>query len=86
MKFDAHVRELFTLVCYDDTMKPTGPVPPYFSALNGELAIGGKAASALVAQAGDTPLFVYSTDALTRRIAELRAAMPDPGASRACAL
>jgi diaminopimelate decarboxylase len=57
-------------------MKPTGPIPPYFSALDGELAIGGKTASSLVAEAGDTPLFVYSTDALARRIAELREAMP----------
>lgn len=58
-------------------MKPTGPIPPYFSTLEGELAIGGKAASALVAEAGDTPLFVYSTQALDARIAELRAAMPE---------
>jgi diaminopimelate decarboxylase len=57
-------------------MKPTGPIPPYFGVLNGELAISGKTASALVAEAGDTPLFVYSTDALTRRITELREAMP----------
>jgi diaminopimelate decarboxylase len=57
-------------------MKPTGPIPPYFTAHNGELAIGGKTASALVAEAGDTPLFVYSTDALARRIAELRDALP----------
>jgi diaminopimelate decarboxylase len=58
-------------------MKPTGPIPPYFSAVDGELAIGGKTASALVAEAGDTPLFVYSTEALTKRIAELRAALPE---------
>jgi diaminopimelate decarboxylase len=57
--------------------KPTGPIPPYFATINGELAIGGTTASALVAGAGDTPLFVYSTDALARRIAELRAALPD---------
>lgn len=57
-------------------MKPTGPIPPYFCASNGELSIGGKTASALVAEAGDTPLFVYSTDALSRRITELRDAMP----------
>lgn len=56
--------------------KPTGPIPPYFACVNGELAIGGKTASALVAEAGDTPLFVYSTDALEARISELRAAMP----------
>ena len=57
-------------------MKPVGPIPPYFSAQDGELAIGGRTASALVAEAGDTPLFVYSTDALARRVAELRAALP----------
>jgi diaminopimelate decarboxylase len=57
-------------------MKPTGPIPPYFATLNGELAIGGKTVSQLVAKAGDTPLFIYSTDALSRRIAELREAMP----------
>jgi diaminopimelate decarboxylase len=57
-------------------MKPTGPIPPYFATLNGELAIDGTTASALVAEAGDTPLFVYSTEALAARIAELRAAMP----------
>ncbi|WP_340587539.1 pyridoxal-dependent decarboxylase, exosortase A system-associated [Erythrobacter alti] len=58
-------------------MKPLGPIPPYFEELHGELAIGGRTASALVKEAGDTPLFVYSRDAITRRMAELRAAMPD---------
>ncbi len=58
-------------------MKPTGPIPPCFATIDGELAIGGKTVSALVAEAGDTPLFVYSTDALAARIAELRGAMPD---------
>lgn len=57
-------------------MKPTGPIPPYFDQIAGELAIGGKTASQLVAEAGDTPLFVYSTAALSARIAELRAVMP----------
>jgi diaminopimelate decarboxylase len=57
-------------------MKPTGPIPPYFTVLDGELAMGGRTASALVAEAGDTPLFVYATDALSARIAELRRAMP----------
>ncbi len=56
--------------------KPTGPIPPYFEMIDGELAVGGKTASALVAEAGDTPLFVYSTAALQARIGELRAAMP----------
>ncbi|HZF45238.1 MAG TPA: pyridoxal-dependent decarboxylase, exosortase A system-associated [Sphingomonadaceae bacterium] len=57
-------------------MKPLGPIPAGFVALDGELAIGGKPASELVAQAGDTPLFVYSREMIARRIADLRAAMP----------
>ncbi len=57
-------------------MKPTGPIPPYFSALDGELAICGRTASEWVEEAGDTPLFVYSTEALEARIGELRAALP----------
>ncbi len=58
-------------------MKPLGPIPPVFEAIGGELAIGGQTASALAANAGTTPLFVYSRDMLERRVAELRAAMPD---------
>lgn len=57
-------------------MKATGPIPAGYGAINGELAIGGMTASALAAQAGDTPLFVYSSDHLRQRVAELRAAMP----------
>ena len=57
-------------------MKPLGPIPPGFSAIDGELAIDGRTASSLVAEAGDTPLFVYSRSRLDARIAELRAAMP----------
>ena len=57
-------------------MKPTGSIPPYFAVQDGELAISGRTASALVAEAGDTPLFVYSTNALEARVAELRAALP----------
>lgn len=58
-------------------MKPLGPIPQGYSAMEGELAIGGRSASALVAEAGDTPLFVYSRSHLDRRIADLRAAMPE---------
>jgi diaminopimelate decarboxylase len=58
-------------------MKPLGPVPAGFAAINGELAIGGKRASALVKEAGGTPLFVYSRALLEARIDALRAAMPD---------
>ncbi len=57
-------------------MKATGPIPFGYKAINGELSIGGKTATQLVADAGDTPLFIYSTEHLTRRIAELRTAMP----------
>jgi diaminopimelate decarboxylase len=57
-------------------MKPTGPIPAGYHAINGELAIGGRTVSSLVAEAGDTPLFVYSTAHLRSRVAELRAAMP----------
>ena len=57
-------------------MKATGPIPAGYSAINGELAIGGMTASSLVEQAGDTPLFVYSSDHLRARVAELRDAMP----------
>ncbi|MCP5396416.1 MAG: pyridoxal-dependent decarboxylase, exosortase A system-associated [Sphingomonadaceae bacterium] len=56
--------------------KPLGPIPAGFTAIDGELAIGGRKASDLVAQAGRTPLFVYSRARLDARVAELRAAMP----------
>jgi diaminopimelate decarboxylase len=57
-------------------VKPLGPIPPGFGAVDGELAIGGRKASALVERAGGTPLFVYSTDMIRQRVADLRAAMP----------
>ena len=58
-------------------MKPLGPIPTGFSAIGGELAVQGIAASELVERAGDTPCFVYSSDMLRERVASLRAAMPD---------
>ena len=58
-------------------MKPLGPVPAGYEAIGGELAIGGRPASALVEQAGGTPLFVYSSELIRRRVADLRAAMPE---------
>jgi diaminopimelate decarboxylase len=57
-------------------MKPVGPIPPGYESLGGELAIGGKRASELVAEAGRTPLFVYSRAHIDARIAQLRAALP----------
>jgi diaminopimelate decarboxylase len=58
-------------------VKAIGPIPAGLSAINGELAIGGRRVSAIVDEAGDTPLFVYSTDLLHARVADLRAAMPE---------
>ena len=58
-------------------MRPLGPIPVGYAALDGELAVGGHKASALVKQAGGTPLFVYSNDMLKQRMAQLRAAMPE---------
>ncbi len=58
-------------------MKPTGPIPAGYAAINGELAIGGRPVSALVAEAAGTPLFVYSRQLLDGRVAELRGAMPE---------
>ncbi|MEO9491637.1 MAG: hypothetical protein ABJG26_08415, partial [Marinomonas sp.] len=62
------------------THKPLGPIPAGFDTIDGELAIGGKTASALVAEAeargARTPLFVYSKAQLDNRIAELRRTMP----------
>lgn len=57
-------------------MKPVGPIPLGYGAIDGELAIGGRRVSDLVAEAGRTPLFVYSREHLDVRVAELRAALP----------
>src|SRR3954447_3598991 len=59
-------------------MKPTGPIPPYFSAGDdGQLMIGGIAAEELVAEAGGTPVFAYDNNIVGGQIARLKAAMPD---------
>ncbi|WP_419825888.1 pyridoxal-dependent decarboxylase, exosortase A system-associated [Sphingomonas sp.] len=58
-------------------MKPLGSIPPgYLAGPNGRLRIGGEDVEALVARAGDTPLFVYDLGLIRARIARLRAAMP----------
>lgn len=58
-------------------MKPTGPIPPGFGAdTGGQLLIGGQGVERLIAQAGDTPLFVYDHAMVRARVARLRAAMP----------
>ena len=58
-------------------MKPLGPIPQGYETIDGQLAVGGKTARELVAEGGDTPLFVYSRELLNRRMADLRAAMPE---------
>ena len=60
-----------------DTGKPLGPIPAGYEARNGELAVDGETASQLVERAGRTPLFVYSSAMMSRRVADLRAALPD---------
>lgn len=55
----------------------TDRVPPGFGRDDaGRLLIAGRPAEAWVAQAGDTPLFLYDSALLTARVAAFRAAMP----------
>ncbi|MFK4871310.1 pyridoxal-dependent decarboxylase, exosortase A system-associated [Novosphingobium sp. ZW T3_23] len=58
-------------------MKPLGPIPAGFMAIDGVLAIGGRPVAAWVEEAGDTPLFLYESGRIRSRVAELRAAMPE---------
>jgi len=58
-------------------VKPTGPIPPYFAATDGQLQIGGVAAEELVAEAGGTPLFVYDNNIVGAQIARFKGAMAD---------
>ena len=58
-------------------MKPLGPIPAGYAAKDGQLAVGGYTVSDLVKQGGGTPLFVYSREHLTKRVAGLRAALPN---------
>lgn len=58
-------------------MRPLGPVPAGFGVIDSQLAIGGRKVSTLVEEAGQTPLFVHSAEMIRRRIAALRAALPE---------
>ena len=54
-----------------------GAIPAGFGAGDdGILRIGGRSVDALVAEAGDTPLFVYDLDLVGERIAHFRRAVP----------
>ena len=58
-------------------VKPMGPIPAGFAAdADNMLLIGGRRADALVAEAGDTPLFVYDLALVDAKIARFRAAFP----------
>lgn len=56
--------------------KPMGTIPAEFGAEGGMLYIGGRPVDALVAEAGDTPLFVYDLGVVEARISRFRAAFP----------
>ena len=58
-------------------MKPMGPIPPGFDAIDGQLAIGGEPVEALIDRAGGTPLFVYDHEHIKMRMARFRAAFGD---------
>ena len=58
-----------------DKAKPLGPIPPGFTKIDGELAIGRRRASDLAA--AGTPLFVYSRTMIEARVAKLRAVLPE---------
>jgi len=49
---------------------------PYFDARDGELLIGGRTASKIVEHAGRTPLYVYDRAVMSRKVSELRTALP----------
>lgn len=55
-------------------MKPMGALPPEFAAQRGTLTIGGRTAEDWVAEAGDTPVFVYDIGIVAARVRRFRAA------------
>jgi diaminopimelate decarboxylase len=59
-------------------MKPMGAIPIGFAAGgDGMLRIGGHGVDQLIAEAGDTPLFVYDFAMIRAQIGALRAALPN---------
>jgi diaminopimelate decarboxylase len=49
---------------------------PYFEAKEGQLLIGGRKITALAAEVGRTPFYAYDRAVMTRKVEELRAALP----------
>jgi diaminopimelate decarboxylase len=58
-------------------MKALGPIPAGYAAIDGVLAVAGRPVTQWVEQAGTTPLFLYSAEHVRRRVADLRAALPE---------
>jgi len=58
-------------------VKPTGPIPPHFAAIDGHLFIGGVPVDELVEEAGGTPLFVYDNNIVGAKVARFKGAMAD---------
>ena len=59
-------------------MKPSGPIPPHFTAgPEGQLVIGGTTIDEIISEAGGTPVFAYDNNIIGGQIAQLRALMPD---------
>lgn len=58
-------------------MKPTGPIPSHFAAIDGHLYIGGVPVDELVEEAGGTPLFVYDNNIVGAQVARFKGAMAD---------
>ena len=54
--------------------KPMGAIPADFAGSGEVLRIGGRTADELIADAGDTPLFVYDLDMVEARVGRFRAA------------
>ncbi|MDQ3139194.1 MAG: pyridoxal-dependent decarboxylase, exosortase A system-associated [Pseudomonadota bacterium] len=57
--------------------KPMGAIPPGYGGVDGMMRVGGQGVDALIAEAGDTPLFVYDLDQVSAQIARFRVAFPD---------
>jgi diaminopimelate decarboxylase len=58
-------------------VKPLGPIPAGYRAIDGVLAVAGRPVTAWAEQAGETPLFLYSAELIRARVAQLRSAMPE---------
>ena len=49
---------------------------PYFDAEDGELLVGGRKVSVIASELGRTPFYAYDRAVMTRKVQELRAALP----------